>query len=78
MSLRTVTSLASGIVLKVLTDSAGDDGPRVALIFLKISVVTFTIPYYMYFLVSSSLLFSVWTFYKTLRNNLFPDIMAED
>ena len=32
----------------------------------------------MFFLVTSSLLFSAYAFYKTLRNLLFPDIRAAD
>ena len=45
---------------------------------LKLQVFTLSIPYYFFQMVFISLLFSVLTFYKNLRNILFPEVPESD
>ena len=45
---------------------------------LKFQVFDFSIPYFAYQIVFISLLFSVYTFYRNLRNTLYPQLAASD
>ena len=45
---------------------------------LKIEVLEFTVPYYLFFMVLLSLFFSAHTFYAGLRNILFPQMQESD
>ena len=45
---------------------------------LKIEVLEFSVPYYLFFMVLLSLFFSAHTFYIGLRNILFPQIQESD
>ena len=50
------------------------DGINYDLFSLKTQVFQFTIPYYFFFMVTASGFFSAFTFYKGLRNTLFPQL----
>ena len=45
---------------------------------LEIQVFYFTMPYYLFLMVTISLLFSAHSSYKDLRNSIFPQLRASD
>ena len=66
------------IMLWVAKDNTDFSQNRIKLLLLKVQVFAFELPYYLFFLVTTSLLFSANSFYKSLRNILFPDIRMAD
>ena len=74
MILRTMMAVINNIVWSREENIEEGEGNALLLLFLKINMATFTIPYYMYYLVSLSLLFSAHAFYRTLRNTFYTDL----
>lgn len=48
------------------------------LYWVKMSVYQFSMPYYFFFMVSTSLLFSAYTFYIGIRDLFFINLQARD
>lgn len=70
--------LSMCIIVVIIFDTADTEGTSYGLFELKASIVQFTVPYFCFLMVSTSLLFSAHTFYVSLRHLLFPELKAND
>lgn len=74
MALRTLMCII--IIVAIIKAAENDWGGN--LLEAKLQVIQFSIPYYFFFLVTVSLLFSAHTFYVGLRNVFFPQLREND
>ena len=65
-------------LLVIIFFVSGEKGINQNLLELKLSVVSFSLPYYLFILVGTSVLFSMHTFYTNLRKLLFPQLKERD
>ena len=66
-----------GIIMLLIHLSKSNNNSE-ELLQMKVQFFQFTLPYYLFLMVTNSLLFSAFTFYKGIRNMCFPQLEQKD